>query len=183
MNRASAWWAFVLFTLAASGCTLALEGADLEAALACPSAKPVCVGDGRQARLEPLGQWNFLAWPYNAVWRSGDDHWDPQHAIDQCEAVHAAPLTLEPLHDSEDRMIVASERRTIVCIDPVVVVLTPAEMPKWTVSPTQTDEPAPPELAAAWEDQFLRLLGLPWVYEYGTEAPLGRGHVVVLPHP
>lgn len=130
------------------------------------SGKRVWVGDGSRAKLSADMRWDFVKGRSSEHWRSSRGRsWHPQLIAHQCS--RAVPVSPERSTDERGRtQYVYPETRTIVCLDPVVVIAAP--VPR-TVSSTRL------AVDGYGTAQFIKFAAgrfqLPDGYQYGSTVP------------
>lgn len=134
------------------------------------SGKRVWTGDGSKATLSADFRWDFVRSYSTEQWRAGDGReWDPSAVVAACDRVQ--PTLYAWGRDGSNRPVVDfPDTRTVVCLDPTVVVISPGPR---QASSLEIDA------SGYGMAQFVRITPskfyLPLGYQYGTTVPRGEG--------
>jgi hypothetical protein len=115
--------------------------------------------DGRQVKMRGSASWGFVKIHTQMEWVSGDTRRDPFEVAREIERFLARPGTpfiKDPYPDT----------RTIVCIDPIVVIITQGESKVTSRTLNGLIEPGG---TAAWFKWGSAKVYLPHAYQYGTK--------------
>ena len=119
--------------------------------------------DGRRVKMRGSTRWGFVKMHSQMEWVSSDSRRDPFEVAREVEQFLARPGSLfikDPYPDT----------RTIVCIDPIVVIVTQGES---KVTRLTLDGLIEPGTTAAWFKWGWATVSLPRGYRYGTKIRAG----------
>lgn len=90
------------------------------------SGKRVWTGDGSRARLSADFRWNFVISQSTERWKAdGGREWNPTQVVLACDRVAPVGFDRLPYQARRPPSYEIAETRTIVCLDPTVVVVAP----------------------------------------------------------